>query len=222
MLIFRNANLFTIIFICSIFALCFILDTKKIRSAKVYILIIVSLLTIQLISFNVCTGCVYWKKDLSNVEEKHILVFSEILDQFKNDMGRYPLTDEGWSALITSPAGIKPHIWKGPYLSDIPKDHWKNELVYSSKDGKSFSLFSKGEDGLSASKGNDRDDINSWDTKKHWKSYYVEKGTEKKFYREILYPLVCALNLLLIAYFIIRFIIFLLQKNDKKIGEKKV
>src|SRR5215469_2544121 len=55
--------------------------------------------------------------------------FSNSLDLYYLDVGRYPTTQEGLSALVKRPAGID--VWNGPYLKGgtIPADPWRNAFV---------------------------------------------------------------------------------------------
>lgn len=52
------------------------------------------------------------------------------LDLFYLDVGRYPSTEEGLSALAQRPAGVS--SWNGPYLktSGVPKDPWGHNYLY--------------------------------------------------------------------------------------------
>jgi general secretion pathway protein G len=91
------------------------------------------------------------KADVSSIETA--------IGAFEIDNGRYPSTEEGLEALISSPSGLD--AWRGPYLSrGLPKDPWGNEYVYrypgqENPDG--FDLYSLGPDGR---EGND--DIGNW------------------------------------------------------------
>jgi hypothetical protein len=81
--------------------------------------------------------------------------------------GDYPTQAQGLEALRTKPEGVDSSVWRGPYLGkEVPKDPWGNNYVYvfPGKNNKlHFDLYSLGEDGLSATEGNDPDDVNSWD-----------------------------------------------------------
>tara|TARA_R110000824_G_scaffold399102_1_gene603987 strand:- start:22381 stop:22809 length:429 start_codon:yes stop_codon:yes gene_type:complete len=63
------------------------------------------------------------------------------LDLFLLDIGRYPTTEEGLSALITQPSGL--HSWNGPYLrsSNVPKDPWGGDYQYQFDPSGSFEQF---------------------------------------------------------------------------------
>jgi general secretion pathway protein G len=88
---------------------------------------------------------------------------STALDMYKLDVGRYPTSDEGITALLEQPASAK--FWNGPYLrkKKVPQDPWNNPYHYVSpgQHGK-FDLFSLGADGAEGGTGEDSD-IVSWD-----------------------------------------------------------
>ena len=81
------------------------------------------------------------------------------LDVFEVDMGRYPTTQEGLSALLAPPPGSK--NWKGPYLKGAAKDPWGHPYVYrcpGTHNPNGFDLHSFGPDG----KEGGGDDIDNW------------------------------------------------------------
>ncbi|WP_421779341.1 type II secretion system major pseudopilin GspG [Kiloniella litopenaei] len=73
--------------------------------------------------------------------------FMTALDVYSLDVGSYPSTDQGLSALLTAPSGVDG--WNGPYLGklSLPQDPWGVDYVYSFP-GKKFDydLMSLGED----------------------------------------------------------------------------
>jgi general secretion pathway protein G len=88
------------------------------------------------------------------------------LDAYRIDIGRYPTTQQGLSALWTAPsADPRPANWRGPYLrKDVPADPWHNPYLYKSPAEQSrggYDLLSYGEDGKP---GGEREaaDIASW------------------------------------------------------------
>lgn len=103
-----------------------------------------------------------------------IALISTVLEMYKRDIGDYPTQAQGLAALCAKPEGIDSSVWYGPYLErGLPKDPWGNEYVYvfpgkNNKPG--FDLYSLGEDGESATGGNDPDDVNNWDPESG--SYY--------------------------------------------------
>jgi general secretion pathway protein G len=88
---------------------------------------------------------------------------STALDLYRMDVGQYPTTEQGLSALMTAPtASPVPAQWNGPYLKKrkIPKDPWGHDYVYVSpgvKNSESYDLSSLGLDGVQSS-----DDIANW------------------------------------------------------------
>jgi len=61
---------------------------------------------------------------------------------------------------------------------DEAEDAWKNRLVVAipgTRNSRGVDICSYGEDGVSATAGDDADDINSWDRKKTWRSHYQAK-----------------------------------------------
>lgn len=58
--------------------------------------------------------------------------FSNSLDLFYVDTGRYPTTQEGLGALLERPSDAD--RWSGPYLrsNSVPNDPWGNSYVYRS------------------------------------------------------------------------------------------
>lgn len=79
------------------------------------------------------------------------------LKTFKLDVGRYPRTEEGLAALITSPRGLL--NWDGPYLEkDVPLDPWGSPYGYTSPGEKvEYEIVSYGADGRPGGEGEDRD-----------------------------------------------------------------
>ena len=87
----------------------------------------------------------------SRVQQAKILI-SEVgkaLDQFNTDCGFYPTTDQGLQSLVQAPGGGRTCTNWGPesYIKRVPKDPWRNDLVYSCTDGQHYVLKSMGADG---------------------------------------------------------------------------
>jgi len=59
-------------------------------------------------------------------------ILYESMKSFKLDNGRYPSTEEGLSALVSSPDESLVSYPSGGYLEDakIPKDAWNNNFIY--------------------------------------------------------------------------------------------
>ena len=84
------------------------------------------------------------------------------LDTFRLDIGRYPNSQEGLSALRDHPSGVD--RWDGPYLKkDVPKDGWGNPFIYRSPGERDpYELLSYGADGVAGGGGIDSD-LKSWE-----------------------------------------------------------
>jgi len=95
------------------------------------------------------------------IAKAQIEAFEKALDTYRLDVGRYPSTEEGLSALVTAPnnAGAK---WNGPYLKKgIPPDPWGHAYKYKGPEaGAEFIITSEGRDGQPGGTGEDAD-INS-------------------------------------------------------------
>ena len=87
--------------------------------------------------------------------------FEKALAQYRLDVGRFPATEQGLSALVTAPAGVAK--WQGPYLSkNVPNDPWGNPYLYRHPGQHGdFDLSSLGKDGLPGGTG-EAADINNW------------------------------------------------------------
>ena len=82
------------------------------------------------------------------------------MDLFEMDVGRYPSTEEGLSALRTNPSSVPG--WKGPYLKKEPKDPWGKVYVYKSPGthNNDYDLYSVGPNGVDDNGGGD--DVGNW------------------------------------------------------------
>ena len=82
------------------------------------------------------------------------------LDQYRLDIGHYPTTEQGLSALVTQPTN-EPR-WSGPYLKkSVPPDPWGNPYVYKKPgDHGEFDLLSYGNDGQPGGDGEAADIVN--------------------------------------------------------------
>jgi general secretion pathway protein G len=91
-----------------------------------------------------------------------IEALSNSLDLFYLDVGRYPTTQEGLTALVRRPAGSD--TWNGPYVKGgtIPSDPWRNGYVYAAPGAHgAYDLMSYGSDGHEGGEGSAAD-ITSW------------------------------------------------------------
>ncbi|MFZ6756443.1 type II secretion system major pseudopilin GspG [Undibacterium sp. Ji50W] len=91
------------------------------------------------------------------VAKAQITAFEKALDTYRIDVGRFPTTEEGMTALLENPASNPK--WNGPYLKKaIPLDPWGRPYHYQSpaKD-KDFDISSYGKDGQAGGTGDDAD-----------------------------------------------------------------
>ena len=95
------------------------------------------------------------------VARAQISAFSKALDQYRLDLGHYPSTEQGLSALVLKPASESK--WEGPYLEKaVPKDPWDRPYQYKNPgEHGDYDLFSLGKDGTAGGTG-DNVDITSW------------------------------------------------------------
>lgn len=94
------------------------------------------------------------------VSKAQIDALEKALDTFRLDIGRYPLTEEGLTALTAQPSGLLK--WNGPYLKkDVPLDPWGHAYVYVSPGSRGdFQITSYGKDGQSGGVNEDADITN--------------------------------------------------------------
>ena len=87
--------------------------------------------------------------------------FEQSLEIFKLDVGRFPSTEEGLSALVEKPSNVVG--WNGPYLkSGVPQDPWKKPYQYKMPgDHGEYDIFTYGQDGVPGGDGENAD-IGSW------------------------------------------------------------
>ena len=86
------------------------------------------------------------------------------LAAFKVNVGRFPSTEEGLSALIVCPRRLEDK-WRGPYISaralEFPLDPWQRPYQYrspGSRNPASYDLWSLGPDGVESA-----DDVGNWE-----------------------------------------------------------
>ena len=96
---------------------------------------------------------------------------------FQTQHGRLPTSEEGLEILVTNKTALP--NWR-PLLEQMPFDPWGKSYQYVLRPGPTmpstetplqsaeFGLFSFGPDRMSATGGNDPDDINSWDPNEEW------------------------------------------------------
>jgi general secretion pathway protein G len=86
---------------------------------------------------------------------------------YKLDLGAYPTTEQGLTALITPPGtGSTESTWReGGYIEKgrVPKDPWGHDFIYLSPGiHGDYDIMSYGSDGVPGGEGKDKD-INSWE-----------------------------------------------------------
>ena len=79
------------------------------------------------------------------------------LSLFRDDIGRYPTTDEGLKALVANPGSAQG--WLGPYLKSDKalNDPWGHPLVYTAASDGSVTVTSLGADDKPGGTGVDAD-----------------------------------------------------------------
>ena len=90
--------------------------------------------------------------------ETQVKMLRGSLQAYRLDVGSYPSTEQGLTALMRKPSDVSK--WQGPYLEDeLPKDPWNNDYVYKSPVGnlQGFALYSLGADGKPGGDGLDAD-----------------------------------------------------------------
>ena len=89
-----------------------------------------------------------------------ISAFEKALDLFRIEVGNYPTTEQGLTALVVRPDGVAK--WNGPYLrKEIPLDPWGRPYQYKFPgDRREFDLLSLGHDGQPGGTGETADVTN--------------------------------------------------------------
>lgn len=93
--------------------------------------------------------------------QAQIDALEKALHQYRLDVGNYPATEQGLTALVTRPGNEA--RWQGPYLSKLPPaDPWGRPYAYKYPGERSeFDLFSYGKDGQPGGEG-EAADITNW------------------------------------------------------------
>ena len=83
------------------------------------------------------------------------------LDQYRIDVGQYPTTEQGLTALNKNPSNVAK--WSGPYLAKaIPSDPWGVSYQYKSPgEHGEYDLYSLGKDGQQGGT-KESEDVVSW------------------------------------------------------------
>lgn len=97
----------------------------------------------------------------SKTAQVQIADLDKTLELFKLDVGRFPSTEEGLTALVTKPASVASG-WNGPYLKGgLPSDPWGRPYKYALKPDGSAEIVSLGADGAAGGDGENADLRNS-------------------------------------------------------------
>lgn len=98
------------------------------------------------------------KSDTARLQIKQL---GSALDSYYLEIGEYPTSEQGLSALVVQPDGVK--NWNGPYLKkkQVPLDPWnrKYHYVYPGTHGL-YDLFSLGKDNKEGGQKEDADIVN--------------------------------------------------------------
>lgn len=94
--------------------------------------------------FNILSGA---KTSLAHQQIENI---GSSLDLYKLDVGSYPTSEQGLSALVAKPTDVE--TWNGPYTKTggVPKDPWNHDWGYASpstRPGHDYDLCSSGPNG---------------------------------------------------------------------------
>ncbi|WAG78401.1 type II secretion system major pseudopilin GspG [Metapseudomonas furukawaii] len=100
-------------------------------------------------------------KSETKVARAQIEGLVKALDIYRLEVGRYPSTEQGLTALVAAPTD-EPR-WAGPYLQKgIPQDPWGRAYVYRSPgENGDFDLLTLGKDGQPGGDGENAE-VTSW------------------------------------------------------------
>jgi general secretion pathway protein G len=100
-------------------------------------------------------------KSNTKIARAQIDALEKALDQYRLDVGSYPTTEQGLTALNVRPQNLEK--WAGPYLKKtVPADPWGARYVYKAPgDHGDYDLSSLGSDGQVGGTG-EAADVNSW------------------------------------------------------------
>ncbi len=99
-------------------------------------------------------------KSKQRAAKSQIALFETTLDTYRLDMGRYPTSEDGLSALRQKPDDDE--NWDGPYLAkDVPLDPWGTPYVYvcPGENGE-YDIISLGADKTPGGEGENMDIVN--------------------------------------------------------------
>jgi general secretion pathway protein G len=87
----------------------------------------------------------------------------QALEMYKLDVGRFPTTEQGLSALVAKP--VSASGWNGPYLKSkkVPLDPWKNQYHYKYPGERAeLDIYSYGQNNAPGGDGEDSD-VGNWE-----------------------------------------------------------
>jgi general secretion pathway protein G len=98
-----------------------------------------------------------------NRARQDIRAIETALNIYRLDNYRYPTTDEGLAALVTSPGEAAAPNWqRGGYLKSIPLDPWRRPYLYLNPGQRGeFDIYTLGADGQDGGEDNNAD-IGNW------------------------------------------------------------
>jgi len=100
----------------------------------------------------------------SSTAQTQISQLEQAVETYRLRMGRYPTTEEGLEALITTPsdARLAARFPEGGFINALPQDPWGNAFLYlqPGEHGR-FDVWTLGADGREGGSGEDAD-IGNW------------------------------------------------------------
>jgi general secretion pathway protein G len=130
-----------------------VLSQKTNRRGQAGFTLIEVLVVLVIIGIIVGIGAsgIFGKSDRSKIDAAKIQIenFKSVLQLYELDMGRYPTTEEGLTALAQKPTDPDAASnWKGPYIKEVPKDPFKKDYKYelneSGTDDAPYYLYTEG------------------------------------------------------------------------------
>ena len=86
-------------------------------------------------------------KSNNSAAKTQIHAFENALDRYRVDIGHYPTTQQGLSALMKNPGTND--SWAGPYLrKEVPLDPWGESYQYKRENKNRIIITSLGSDGI--------------------------------------------------------------------------
>jgi type II secretion system protein G len=91
------------------------------------------------------------------------------VEMYRRTTGEFPSIADGLNSLVERPLNMEAGKEWRKMMDRLPHDPWGRNYVYVLNDQipPQFGVYSEGEDGLSASFGNDPDDFNTWSPRNH-------------------------------------------------------